>query len=164
MPALVLVLSFLTIVASAHAARAGLSTTPREMSASNDAATVSDEANQQTEDQIHLTKAKRREVQRTLTKLGFDTKATGKFDDSTRAAVARWQEERGYRSTGFLDPAQHKALLSESVAATEAGKSSHPERHRARAHYSRGIGGPISAVGGAVGGAVHGVVGALFRR
>ena len=162
MRALILVLSVLTIVASAHAAKAGLITAPRVTSASLDAATLTDEATQETEDQIGLTKAKRREVQRRLTKLGFHTKVNGKFDESTRDAIARWQEERGYPSTSFLNSAQHKALQDESVAATEDSKSDHPDRRRggSRARYSRGVGGPI----GAIGGAVHGVVGGLFRR
>jgi peptidoglycan hydrolase-like protein with peptidoglycan-binding domain len=163
MRALILVLSILAIVASAHVARAGLSNTPRETSAPADAAIATDEATQETEDRIGLTKTKRREVQRGLTRLGFDTKVNGKFDESTRAVIARWQEEHGYPATGFLNTAQHKALLD---AATEAGKSDHQDRRRAggRARYSRGVGGPIGAIGGAVHGVVGGVVGGLFRR
>jgi hypothetical protein len=162
MRALILGLSIVAIVAGAHAAKAGLSTTPREMSASVDAATLTDEANQETEDQIGLTKAKRREVQRGLTKLGFDTKVNGKFDESTRAAITRWQEEQGYPKTGFLNAAQRKALLDESVAAMEASKLDHQDRRRGggRVHHSRGVGGPIGAIGSVVGG----VVGGLFRR
>jgi peptidoglycan hydrolase-like protein with peptidoglycan-binding domain len=128
------------------------------MSASVDTATLTDEANQETEDQIGFTKAKRREVQRGLTKLGFDTKVNGKFDESTRAAITRWQEEHDYPKTGFLNTGQHKALLEESVGAMEASKSDHQDRRRggARAYHSRGIGGPIGAIGGVMGG--------LFRR
>jgi len=155
----ILALSILAIVDGAHVARAGLSSTPRETSAPADTVTATDEATQQTEDQIRLTKAKRRDVQRGLTRLGFDTKVNGKFDASTRAVIARWQEEHGYPATGFLNAAQHKVLTD---AATEAGKSDHQARRRAggRARYSRGVGGPI----GAIGGAVHSVVGGLFRR
>jgi peptidoglycan hydrolase-like protein with peptidoglycan-binding domain len=157
MRALILGLSVLAIVASPHAAEAGLSTTPREMSASVDPASLTDEATQETEDQIRLTKAKRREVQRGLTRLGFDTKVNGKFNDSTRDAIGRWQEEHGYPKTGFLNTAQHRALLNEGTATTEVR-----DQHRGgrRIHRARGIGGPI----GAIGGAVHGVVGGLFRR
>ena len=108
-------------------------------------------------------KTNRREVQRRLTRLGFGTKINGKFDDSTRDAIGRWQEEHAYPKTGFLNAAQHEALLSEG--ATEAGKSDRQERRRAggRAHYSRHAGGPIGAIGGAVHHVVGGVVG-LFRR
>ena len=163
MRALILVLSILAIVDSAHVAKAGLSSTPRETLAPADTAIVTDEATQETEDQIGLTKAKRREVQRGLTRLGFDTKVDGKFDESTRAVIARWQEEHGYPTTGFLNATQHKVLMD---AATEAGKSDHQDRRRAggRARYSRGIGGPIGAIGGAVHSVVGGVVGGLFRR
>jgi len=154
MRALILVLSILAIVDGAHVAKAGLSSMPRETLAPADTAIATDEATHETEDQIGLTKAKRREVQRGLTRLGFDTKVNGKFDESTRAVIARWQEEYGYPATGFLNAAQHKVLTE---AATEAGKSDHQDRRRAggRARYSRGVGGPI----GAIGGAVHSVVG-----
>jgi peptidoglycan hydrolase-like protein with peptidoglycan-binding domain len=150
MRALILGLSVLAIVASANAARAGLSTTPREV-ASIDTATLPDEASRETEDQIGLTKASRREVQRRLAKLGFDTRVNGKFDESTRAAITRWQEEHGYPKTGFLSTNQHAALLDESAAAIEAGRSDHQDRHRGGGH-ARGIGGPIGAIGGAIGG------------
>jgi len=90
----------------------------------------------------------------------------GKFDESTRAAIARWQEEHGYPTTGFLNAAQHKVLTD---AAAEARKSDRQDRRRAGrgTRYSRGVGGPIGAVGGAVRGVVGGVggvVGGLFRR
>ena len=160
MRALILALSILAIVDSAHVARAGLSSTPRETLAPADTAIATDEATQETEDQIGLTKAKRREVQRGLTRLGFDTKVNGRFDESTRAVIARWQEEHGYPTTGFLNAAQHKVLTS-----TEAGKSDHQGRRRAggRARYSHGVGGPIGAIGGAVH-SVGNAVGGLFRR
>ncbi|WP_407154098.1 peptidoglycan-binding domain-containing protein [Bradyrhizobium sp. STM 3557] len=159
MRALILALSILAIVDSAHVATAGLSNTPRETLAPADTVIATSDATKETEDQIGLTKAKRRQVQRGLTRLGFDTKINGKFDDSTRAAIARWQEEHGYPATGFLNAAQHKVLTE---AAREAGKSDHQARRRAggRARYSRGVGGPI----GAIGGAVHSVVGGIFRR
>lgn len=154
MRGLILALSVLGIVASGHSAKAGLSTTPRQISAPADTVTSPDEANQQSEDQIGLTKVKRREVQRGLTRLGFDTKVNGRFDDSTRDAITRWQEEHGYPKTGFLNTTQHKALLSESAAAVEASKSDHPGRRHGggRAHHSRGIGGPVGALGHMVGG------------
>ena len=166
MRALILALFILTIVDSAYLAKAGLSDTPRETLAPTDTEIAADEATEQTEQQIGLTKAKRREVQRGLTRLGFGTKVSGKFDESTRAAITRWQEERGYPTTGFLNAAQHKVLTD---AATEARKSDHKDRRRAgrRTRHSRGIGGPIGAIGGAAHGVVRGVggvVGGLFRR
>jgi peptidoglycan hydrolase-like protein with peptidoglycan-binding domain len=169
MRALILTLSVLAIIDSAHFAKAGPSITPREMSAPADTAIATSEATQQTEEQIGLTKAKRRSVQRRLTRLGFETKVDGAFDESTRAAISRWQEENGYPSTGFLNAGQHKALTD---AAKQAAKSDRKDRRRAgnRTRYSRGGDGPIGAIGGAVrgvGGAVRGVggaVGGLFRR
>src|SRR3954468_8048831 len=172
MRALILTLFIMAIIDSAHFAKAGPSTTPREWSVPADPAIATSEATQQTEEQIGLTKAKRRNVQRRLTRLGFDTKVNGTFDELTRAAIARWQEENGYPSTGFLNAGQHKALAN---AAKLAGKSDRKDRRRAGGHarYSRGVGGPVGAIGGAVrgvGGAVRGVgrgvgsaVGGLFR-
>lgn len=157
MRALILVLSVLVaVVVSAHSAEAGLSGTPRETTtAAVDTATLTDETNQQTEDQIGLTRAKRRDVQRRLNRLGFNTRTNGKFDDSTRDAIARWQEQRGYPKTGFLGTAQQEALLGESTAATEANKSDH-RRGGGHARRSRVVGGPLGVIGGVVGG--------LFRR
>ena len=100
MRALILAAAILGVLSSANATKAGLSTSPRAESATADPAGVPDQATQETEDQIRLTKAKRREVQRRLAKLGFDTKVNGKFDDLTRAAITRWQEEHDYLKTG----------------------------------------------------------------
>jgi peptidoglycan hydrolase-like protein with peptidoglycan-binding domain len=162
MRALILAVSILAIIDSTHFAKAGLSSTPRETLAPADTAIATSEATQETEEQIGLTKAKRRDVQRRLTRLGYDAKVNGKFDDATRVVIARWQDESGYPPTGFLNAAQHKALTD---AAKQAGKSDHKDRRRAagRARYSRGVGGPIGAIGGAVRG-VGSAVGGLFRR
>jgi len=159
MRGLILALSILAIVGSAQNAKAGMSSAPRDTSAPADTAVATSEASQETEDQIGLTKTKRRQVQRGLTRLGFDTKASGTFDEKTRAAIARWQEERGYPATGFLDVAQHKALTD---AAAEARKSDRQARRGAggRTRHARGVGGPI----GAIGGAMHSVVGGIFGR
>src|SRR4029077_21209409 len=124
MRVLLLALSVLGILISADAANGGLSTTNRDLSASVDPAIFTDEATQETEDQIGLDKGKRRDVQRRLTGLGFDTKVNGTFDELTRAAIMRWQGERGYPKTGFLDTLQHEALLTESVSAAHASSSS----------------------------------------
>ena len=96
----------------------GPSTTTRNLNAGVDPATFTDDATQLTEDQIGLDKGQRRDVQRRLTGLGFDTKVTGAFNDETRTVLKRWQAARGYPSTGFLNKLQHKALLSEIVATT----------------------------------------------
>jgi peptidoglycan hydrolase-like protein with peptidoglycan-binding domain len=166
MRVLFLALSVLGILVSADAAKAGPSTAIREQSASVDPATFTDQATQETEDQIGLDRGKRRDVQRQLTGLGFDTKVNGKFDESTRAAITSWQGTRGYPTTGFLNTLQHKALLTESVSAAHASSSSsdksdddHPDRRRGGrgAHHHR-IG------GGGPGGLIGGVMGGLFGR
>jgi peptidoglycan hydrolase-like protein with peptidoglycan-binding domain len=156
MRVLILAATILGILVSANAAKAGLSAAPREL-ASLDTATVPDESTQETEDQIGLTRITRREVQRRLTALGFDTRVNGKFEKPTQAAITRWQEERGYPKTGFLNTAQHMALLEESGSAMQASKSDYQDHHRngGSAHRPRGIGGPIGAIGGAIGGLFH---------
>src|ERR1700693_4385628 len=153
MRVLILALSVLGILVSADAAQAGPSTTDRDLSASADPTTFTGAATQGTEDQIGLDKGKRRVVQRGLTGLGFDTKVNGKFDESTRAVITRWQGARGYPKTGFLNTQQHKALLTEIVSAAHASYSSgdksdddHLARRRgeggAHHHRSGGGGGP----------------------
>jgi hypothetical protein len=159
MRVLILALSVLGILVSADAAKAGPSTTIRDLSASVDPAAFTDEATQETEDQIGLDKGKRRDVQRWLTGLGFDTRVNGKFDESTRAVITRWQGARGYPRTGFLDTLQHEALLAENVSAAHADSSSsdnssdnHPAHRRGGAHHHRGGGGPGGLIGGVMGG------------
>src|SRR5262249_23326007 len=89
-----------------------------------DPATFSEESSQLTEDQIGLDRGQRRDVQRRLNGLGFDTKVTGTFNDDTRTVIKRWQAARGYPSTGYFNKLQHKALLSEIVSATPSSASS----------------------------------------
>ena len=157
MRVLIFAVSVLGILVGADAAKAGLSMTSRDLSASVDPATFADEATQETEDQIGLDRRKRRDVQRRLTGLGFDTKVNGKFGESTRAVIARWQGARGYPSTGFLNTQQHEALLTESVSAAQASSSDKsddgpPARRRGGggAHHHRG--GPVGLIGGVMGG------------
>ena len=142
MRVLILALSVLGILVCADAAKAGPSTTTRDQAASVDEAILTDEATQETEDRIGLDKRKRRDVQRRLTRLGFDTKANGKFDASTRAVITRWQAARDYPKTGFLNTLQHQALLNEFRL---DGERQHP-RQQVR-HTSAG---PVVAAGAAV--------------
>jgi hypothetical protein len=95
----------------------------RNLSAGIDPATFTAESNLTTEDQIGLDKGQRRDVQRRLNGLGFDTKVTGKFDDATRSVITRWQAARGYPKSGYLNRLQHRALLTEIVAATPTASS-----------------------------------------
>jgi hypothetical protein len=140
----------------------GPSTMTRNLTTGIDPATFTEESSQVSEDQIGLDKAQRRDVQRRLTGIGFDTKVTGNFDEATRAVITRWQAARGYPRTGFLNTLQHKALQSEIVATRVASNDDgddEPARHSRHAgggggggrHY-RGGGGPGALFGGMMGG------------
>ena len=153
----------------------GPSTATRTLSPGVDPATLTEPANQTTEDQIGLDKVKRRDVQRRLTGLGFDTKLTGVFDDPTRAVITRWQAARGYPQSGFLNKLQHKALLTEivAVAPPTAAREAPVEKPARPARASAGNTaaaapppqrGPDPGGAAFVGGLMGGVVGGMLRR
>jgi uncharacterized caspase-like protein len=146
----------------------GPSTTTRNLNAGVDPATFTDEATQLSEDQIGLDKGQRRDVQRRLNGLGFDTKVTGVFNDDTRSVLKRWQAARGYPSTGYLNKLQHKALLSEIVASTSQSASDDSDKRPARRSSGGGGGGGHRGGGdpGAafMGGVVGGMMGGMFRH
>ena len=119
----------------------GPSTATRNLTTGIDPATFTENSSQTTEDQIGLDKGQRRDVQRRLTGLGFDTKVTGQFDKSTRTVITRWQAARGYPKSGYLNKLQHKALLTEIVSATTSAGSSDEERPAKRRASSGGGGG-----------------------
>jgi uncharacterized caspase-like protein len=153
------------------AIQSGPSTTTRNLNAGVDPSAFTDEASQLTEDQIGLDKGQRRDVQRRLNGLGFDTKVTGAFNDETRSVIKRWQAARGYPVSGYLNKPQHKALLSEIVATTAPTASDDSEKPRRRA--SSGGGAPAPAPvhrsgpdpGAAfIGGVVGGMMGGMLRR
>jgi hypothetical protein len=135
----------------------GPSNTTRNLtSGAVDQAIFSDEATQMTEDQLGLSKTQRRDVQRRLTGLGFDTKATGKFDEATRTVITRWQAARGYPKTGYLNAMQHKALLSEilstRVVSSDEGSDDEPRASRRSSGGGGGGGGRRYRGGGGGGG------------
>ena len=76
-------------------------------------------------------------MQRRLTGLGFDVKATGKFDDETRSVIKRWQAARGYPATGYLNKLQHKALLSEIISTRAASSEEQADDEPARRRVLR---------------------------
>ncbi|WP_316232827.1 caspase family protein [Bradyrhizobium sp. SZCCHNPS2010] len=149
-----------------------------------DPAVFTEEGSQVSEDQIGLDKSKRRDVQRRLTGLGFDTKMTGIFDDETRGVVKRWQAARGYPSTGYLTRLQHKALLAEPqpapATASMSDPAAKPRRARPSGNVAAGSAPPPSAApvyrnpppdnagnaaGAAfIGGMMGGVLGGALRR
>jgi uncharacterized caspase-like protein len=158
----------------------GPSTTTRNLTSGVDQATFTEDSNQTTEDQIGLDKGQRRDVQRRLTGLGFDIKATGKFDDDTRTVIKRWQAARGYPVSGYLNRLQHKALLSEIVSATpsttssdDSDDSSRRVRHsggggggggRRSSGGGGGGGGGGANPGAFMGGVIGGMMGGMFRH
>jgi uncharacterized caspase-like protein len=149
----------------------GPSTTTRNLTTGTDPATFTDEATQVTEDQIGLDRGQRRDVQRRLNGLGFDTKVTGKFDEETRGVITRWQAARGYPSTGYLNKLQHKALLAEIVASNNTSTSDDSDESSSRHHHSSGGGGGGrhyrgggGGGGAGPGGLIGGMMGGLFGR
>ncbi len=139
-----------------------------------DPATFTDDSSQLTEDQIGLDKGQRRDVQRRLNGLGFDTKVNGVFNEDTRTVLKRWQAARGYPVTGYLNKLQHKALLAEIVSASSGRDedSSSPSEDRPRRRASGGGGGGGGGGGHRGGGGgdpagmgrfMGGVVGGMFR-
>jgi uncharacterized caspase-like protein len=149
----------------------GPSTATRNLTPGVDPATYTEDANQVTEDQIGMKAGQRRDVQRRLTGLGFDTKQTGKFDDETRSVIKRWQAARGYPSTGYFNKLQHKALVAEIVPSTQTGASEERQARRAvRASGGASAPAPVQRSGGGdagaafIGGMMGGMVGGMLRR
>jgi hypothetical protein len=146
------------------------STPTRNLTTGVDPATFTEQANQTTEDQIGLDKGQRRDVQRRLSGLGFDTKVSGKFDEPTRAVIARWQAARGYPKSGFLNKLQHKAMLTEIIVMPLTASSDSSDKKPARRAQRGGGGGAHQRGGGGdagaavVGGVVGGMMGGMFRR
>jgi Caspase domain/Putative peptidoglycan binding domain len=135
------------------------SNNPQARSLTNvDRASAGAESDQVTEDQIGLDRGQRRDVQRRLTGLGFDTRVSGTFDKSTRTVIMRWQAARGYPSTGFLNEQQHRALLAEMIPDDDSDDQSAPHhRHEGNGHHYRG--------GSGFGrGGLFGMMGGLFRH
>ncbi|GLH75645.1 peptidase [Bradyrhizobium sp. SSBR45G] len=148
----------------------GPSTTTRNLTTGVDPLTFTEEGTQVSEDQIGLDKGQRRDVQRRLTGLGFDTRVSGKFDGDTRAVLKRWQAARGYPSSGYLTRLQHKALLAEIVpaAATASADEERPTRRAQRSSGGGGGGGHHrggpDAGAAFIGGMMGGMLGGAFRR
>jgi Caspase domain/Putative peptidoglycan binding domain len=143
----------------------GPSTQTRNLTTGIDPATFTQDADQTSEDQIGLDKGQRRDVQRRLTAVGFDTRVNGKFDEQTRAVITRWQAARGYPKSGFLNALQFKALQSEiaatKVASTDDGDD---ESTRHSRHYGGGGGGGGRHYRSGGPGAFFGMMGGLFGR
>lgn len=80
-----------------------------EVSTPSNGAVVSDDPIE--ERLLDLTYAERREVQRRLSSLGYNTRGVdGSFGTNTRRALAAWQRDEGLRSSGYLTADQLRAL------------------------------------------------------
>jgi hypothetical protein len=146
----------------------------RNLTGGIDPKTFDAESNQTTEDQIGLDKGQRRDVQRRLNGLGFDTKVTGTFNESTRSVINRWQAARGYPKSGYLNKLQHKALLTEIVAAAPTAavepdekpvrRAVQPQAQQQQQRAPQRSSGGDPAGAAFVGGVVGGMLGGAFRR
>ena len=136
----------------------------RNLTTGIDPATFTEEADQVSEDQIGLDKGQRRDAQRRLNGLGFDTKINGRFDEATRGVIKRWQAARNYPATGYLNQLQHKALLSEIVSARVVPSDDSDDESVHHSRRSSGGGGRHYRGGGGPGGLFGGMMGGLFRR
>ncbi len=68
-----------------------------------------------------LTRADREEIQRALQAGGhYSSRIDGSFGRGTRSAMARWQAENGYETTGVLTTLQRQELVSALRAAVSA--------------------------------------------
>ena len=144
----------------------GPSTATRNLTTGSgiDPSTFTEDGTQMTEDQLGLNKMQRRDVQRRLTGLGFDIKATGKFDEDTRSVLSRWQAARGYPKTGYLNALQHKALQTEILATRVASSSDVSSDDEPRASRRRSGGGGRSSRGGGGGPPpIFRMMGGMFR-
>ena len=70
------------------------------------------------ENALNLTLLDRREIQRRLTLLKYDTRGVdGVFGRGTRGAVSAWQKDAGFVESGYLNAEQLEALKAESATA-----------------------------------------------
>ena len=64
---------------------------------------------------LSLTSEERREVQRRLTSLGYNTRGVdGAFGANTRRALAAWQGDQGLRESGYLTADQLRSIRRDS--------------------------------------------------
>lgn len=92
---------------------------------------------------LSLSREARREVQRYLTLIGFNTRGVdGIFGPATRKALTDWQAARRFKADGYLDSRQLTALRSEGEARAaelerEAEKRRAAQEQEDRDHWAR---------------------------
>lgn len=90
------------------------------------------------EQALGLSRAQRREVQRDLTELGYDTRGVdGLFGRGTRGALRRWQESENLPSTGFLNASQTRLLARTAAQARTEREAAEAEAKRLSAAEAR---------------------------
>ena len=68
------------------------------------------------EEALNLTRDQRRQIQRGLSILDYDTRGIdGIFGSGTRNAIGEWQQARGFAVTGYLDAPQINALSQQAA-------------------------------------------------
>jgi peptidoglycan hydrolase-like protein with peptidoglycan-binding domain len=68
------------------------------------------------EESLDLSRDARRDIQRNLTLLGFETRGIdGIFGAATRGAITAWQQENGFRQTGYLTAEQINRLDAQAA-------------------------------------------------
>ncbi|MEO1639023.1 MAG: peptidoglycan-binding domain-containing protein [Pseudomonadota bacterium] len=79
---------------------------------------------------LNLSRNERREIQRNLTLLEFDTRGVdGIFGSGSRGAIRNWQQQNGYAQTSFLTPEQINRL---DAQASRRAAEIEAEEERAR--------------------------------
>lgn len=82
------------------------------------AALDAEEANrwQAAEERLNLTRNDRRQIQRDLTLLGYDTRGIdGIFGRGSRSAIEHWQRDRRQEGTGYLDRRQLRQITEQAA-------------------------------------------------
>lgn len=87
------------------------------------------------EDQLNLTRNQRRDIQRDLTLLDFNTRGVdGIFGPGSRGAIRNWQQTNGFAQTGFMTREQIDRLdgqasrRAQEIEAQEAAEKAELER------------------------------------
>lgn len=103
---------------------------PEQTRTSVDRTESRDEADERA---LALSTSDRREIQRRLTLLGYDTRGVdGIFGPGTRRAVGAWQRSRGYATSGYLNRPQYDQLLAQTNAAYDRWVSAQAARRQMR--------------------------------
>ena len=91
---------------------------------------------EQGEAALNLTRNQRRDIQRDLTQLGYNTRGVdGIFGNGSRTAIRNWQQQNGYAQTSYLDAVQIDRLdaqASRRAAEVEAEQERAREEAEAR--------------------------------